>query len=246
MVSHGGVAVHIVTYSLPHYEQHKTIFFNVTFINCLFQQNFLQQSDCDDCASLPKTGALYTEYSHHITLMNCKFTNNCSGIVGMQSNFFLQGENEIRGNIAEKGGGIFFCSGSTMHLYNDTQLHITDNHATLSGGGIYVGSECSPAIEICFYQLDNVTADNATLHQTQVYLINNTANAGSAIYGGQVDHCILFEEIIGTRHKLYPSDIFNATFYIEGAKGNLSVISSDPMYVGFCTINSSTSELTTL
>ena len=241
MASHGGVAVHILTYSLPGYKQHKTIFFNVTFSNCLFQYNVLQQSDCDDCASLPQTGALYAEHSQCITLINCRFIhNNSSGIVGMQSNFLLHGKNEIRGNTAEKGGGIFFCSGSTMHLHNGTQLHITDNHATLNGGGIYVGSECSPDLEICFYQLDNVTADNATLHQTQVYLINNTANAGSAIYGGHVDECTLFEERNQIPHNLFPSFIFNATFHIKRKKGDLSVISSDPMYIGFCTINSST------
>ena len=204
----------------------------------------MQQSDCDDCASLPQTGALYVEHSQCVTLINCRLIhNNCSGIVGMQSNFLLHGKNEIRGNTAEKGGGIFFCSGSTMHLYNGTQLHITDNHATYSGGGIYVGSECSPDLEICFYQLDNVTTDNATLHQTQVYLINNTANAGSAIYGGQVDECTLFEERNQIPQNLFPSFIFSATFHINRKKGDLSVISSDPMYVGFCTINSSTTEL---
>ena len=238
-LGHGGVAVHIVTYSLPGYELHKTIFFKISFSNCSFQQNFLQQSDHDDNASQPRTGALYTEDSQSITLMNCRFiNNNCSAIVGLHSNFLIRGKNEIRGNTAEKGGGIFFCSGSMMHLFNGTQLYITDNNATLSGGGIYVGSECSPATETCFYQLDNATADNATLHQTQVYLLNNTAYAGSAIFGGKVDECFLFAQ-----HKVIPSNIFNATFNIKGSKGDLSVISSDPVYVGFCKINSSTTEL---
>ena len=238
-IEHGGVGVHIVTYSLPGYEQHKTIFFKISFSDCLLQQNILQQSEHDDSASRPRTGALYTENCQSITLMNCTFNNNnCSGIVGLHSNFLIHGKNEIRGNTAEKGGGIFFCSGSMMHLHNGTQLYITNNNATLSGGGIYVGSECSPATGTCFYQLDNATADNATLHQTQVYLINNIANAGSAIFGGQIDECFLF-----ARHKVIPSNIFNAIFNIKGSKGDLSVISSDPMYVGFCKINSSTTEL---
>ena len=238
---HGGVGVHIVTYPLLGYEEHKTIFFKISFSDCLFQQNILQQNDHDDSASRPLTGALYTEYTQSISLMNCRFiSNNCSGIIGLHSNFLIHGENEIRGNSAEKGGGIFFCSGSMMHLHNGTQLYITDNHATMSGGGIYVGSECFSAAETCFYQLDNVTADNTTLHQTQVHLINNTANAGSALYGGQVDECYLG---LFAQHKVIPSKIFNATFNIEGSKGDLSVISSDPVYVGFCKINSSTTEL---
>ena len=40
MASHGGVAVHILTYSLPGYKQHKTIFFNVTFSNCFSSTMF--------------------------------------------------------------------------------------------------------------------------------------------------------------------------------------------------------------
>ena len=238
-IAHGGVAVHIVTHVLPGYEQHKTIFFKITFSDCLLQHNVLQQSDHDDMASRPLTGALYTEDCQSITLWKSRFiNNNCSGIVGLHTHFLIRGENEIRGNTAEKGGGIFFCSGSTMHLHNGTKLYIIDNNATLSGGGIYVGSECSPAAETCFYQLDNATADIATLHQTQVYLINNTANAGSALYGGQIDECYLFAQ-----HKVLRSNIFNATFNIMGSKDDLSVISSDPMYVGFCKINSSTTEL---
>ncbi|CAI8004216.1 hypothetical protein GBAR_LOCUS3857, partial [Geodia barretti] len=103
------------------------------------------------------------------------------GIVGIYSNFLLHGENEVSGNSAYKGGGLFFCSFSMMHLHNGTVLNIVNNHATLSGGGIYVDGECSPAVEFCLFQVDNVTADNATLQQTQVRLINNTAVSGSAL-----------------------------------------------------------------
>ena len=241
---HGGVAVHIVTYSLPGYDQHKTIFFKVNFIDCIFQHSFLQSSVPDDSVSLPQTAALYAEYAESITLMNCRFVeNNCSGIIGIFSNFLLHGKNEIRGNRAEKGGGIFFCSGSMMHLHNGTQLNITDNSATLSGGGIYVEGKCSPAAEFCFYQLDNVTADNATLQQTQVYLINNTADSGSAIYGGIIDECNLYKDLAHAPTTLDSSKIFNATFHIIRQKDDLSVISSDPLYVGFCKINTTTTEL---
>ena len=240
-ISHGGVAFHIVSYSEPDYDQHKTIFFKVKFTDCLFQHNSFVHNENE---SLPRTGALYTDYVESITIVNCSFIeNSCSGIVSVHSNFLLRGNNEIRGNRAEKGGGINFCSGSTMHLHNGTQLSITDNHAALSGGGIYVDSECSPAAEICFYQLDNVTADNATLQQTQVYLINNTARDGSALYGGLIDECILYQQLIRTRHKLEPAKIFDVTFQISSRHNDLSIISSDPLYVGFCTINSSTIEL---
>ena len=232
--SHGGVAAHIVTYALPTYVQHSVIYFELEFSGCKFIESSALHNGS---ASLPRTGALYTENTPSITLMNCKFIeNNCSGIVSIASNFLLYGENEIRGNRAEKGGGIFFCSSSVMHLHNGTQLSITDNSATQSGGGIYVDGECSPAVEFCFFQVDNMTVDNATLHQTQVYVINNTANSGSALYGGLIDWCIIYDERGQKYHKWYPSKIFDNTFEIANGNGknNFSVISSDPMYVRFC------------
>ena len=232
--SHGGVAVHIVTYTLPRYIQHSMIYFELEFSDCKFLENSALHNSS---SSRPRTGALYAENTHSVTLVNCQFfDNNCSGIVGIASNFLMHGENEIRGNTAIKGGGIFFCSGSVMHLYNGTQLNISENSATLNGGGIYVDGECSPAVEFCFFQVDNVTADNATLQQTQVYLINNTADSGSALYGGLINWCILYDKRGQNYHKSYPSIIFNNTFSITHGKNDLSVVSSDPMYVGFCNV----------
>ena len=241
--SHGGIAVHIVTYILPGYQQHKMVYFTVSFSDCTFANNLLEQGG-HNSASPPRTGALYAENVRVITLNNTKFIDNiCSGIVGIFSNFLLHGENEISGNRALKGAGIFFCANSMMHLHNGTNLTITNNHANLSGGGIYVDGECSPAIEFCFFQVDNVTADDIILNQTQVHLINNTASAGSAIYGGLIDKCVLFDERGQKYNHTYPSIIFDHTFHIKGNKSDLSVISSDPLYVGFCKINSSTTEL---
>ena len=241
--SHGGVGVHIVTFTLPEYQQHKTIFFGVSFDNCTFRENSLHQSG-QNGASLPRTGALYTENVRNISLENCRIVDNrCSGIVGINSNFVLSQKNEIRGNRAVKGGGIFFCAGSIMWLRNGSELRIVDNHAALHGGGIYVDGECSPAVEFCFFQVDNVTADNATLRHTQVYLTNNTASAGSAVYGGLIDHCVLYDVRNQNYRHWYPSKIFNDTFHIPVEEHDLSTISSDPIYVGFCEINSSTTQV---
>ena len=88
--------------------------------------------------------------------------------------------------------------------------------------------------------MDNITADDITLNQTQVHLINNTASAGSAIYGGLIDRCFL---VYKRGQKAKASRIFNHTFHIQNKEGDLSVISSDPLYVGFCVINSSTTEV---
>ena len=135
-ILHGGAAVHIVTFTLPHYEQHSSIFFEVEFINCKFLENSVTNSN----ASVSKTGALYAENAQSITLHDCSFVRkNCSDIVGIDTNFLLHGEIEIM------GGGIFLCSSSMMRIRNGTQIRIFGNHAHLSGGGIFVDGECSPA-----------------------------------------------------------------------------------------------------
>ena len=41
----------------------------------------------------------------------------------------------------------------------------------------------------------------------------------------------------------YPAKIFNYTFNIEKAEHDLSVVSYEPLFVGFCNVNASTTEL---
>ena len=241
---HGGVAVHIIIYPLPRYNQRSVIFFEIEFSECVFLENSVVQNSLNHSSDSLRTGALYADSSQSVIVQNSRFIkNNCSGIVGIYSNFLVHGENEIRGNSAFKGGGIYFCEISMMHLYNGSKLTILENNATINGGGIYVDREGSPAVQFCFFQVDNMTADNATLQQTQVLLVNNTANAGSAIYGGLIDSCIPYAKRGQKFNRPYPTIIFNNTFHIFKARNDLSAISSDPMYVGFCKINSSTTEL---
>ena len=244
--AHGGVGVHIITYTLPEYKQHETVFFEVSFSKCIFQYNHITYAN-EDPISVRQTGALYTEISRSITIRDCSFIDNeCTGIVSLGSNLLLHGQNKIHNNTGVKGGGMFFCAGGLMHLYNGSKLIISNNHANLSGGGIYVDGECSPAVSYCFFQVDNVTADNVTLKKTQVYLDSNIArSAGNAIYGGLIDNCVLFDKHGQQYQQNFSSKIFNFTFQPNFTQGDLTYISSDPLYVGFCTINSSTIPLNT-
>ena len=239
--SHGGVGIHIVTFTLPKYTQHNILFFVVKLSNCtLFDNRAKVVEDFGES----RTGALYVENVQSLIIKDCSFIeNNCTGVMAINSNLLLHGINSIRRNFAMRGGGMFFCSGSMMHLYNGTELVITQNRALLAGGGIFVDNECSPAVSNCFFQVDNITADNETLHKTKVYLLNNTAPSGSALYGGLIDNCNLFDKPGQKYTPLIPTKIFNAIFHIQHAKHDLSVISSDPLYVGFCKINSTTTKL---
>ena len=231
-LSHGGVGLHVVTYALPENHQHRTVFFNINLIRCTFVENHVYT---DGFVSIPRTGALYVQYTRSISIKDCKFIkNNCTGVVAIHSNFLLRGTNMIRGNNATKGGGMLFCASSMMHLCNGTKLVIANNNASQYGGGIYVEDDCSQIIPYCFFQVDNITADNATLHRTQVILTNNTAQAGSAVYGGSIENCILYDTPSQKYHPSFSSKVFNATFHFHHSKGDLSLVSSNPLYVSFC------------
>ena len=239
--SHGGVGIHILIYALPEYHQHNTVFFKVEFSECTFLENRVHTDP--SYSSVPRAGALYTQYARSVSIRSCNFIdNNCTGIVAIHSNLLLHGNNTIRGNTGIKGGGILFCASSMMHLYNGTQLTIANNSASLYGGGIYVEDDCSQAVSYCFFQIDNITADNSTLHNTKVLLVNNTAKfAGSAIYGGLIDNCTLFDQPNQIYKESFPLTVFNATFHIDAPPNDLSIISSDPLYVRFCNMSTTNS-----
>ena len=235
--SHGGVGVHVVVYSLLEFIQRKTVFFVLSFSKCIFLRNVIH-------STAHQTGVLYAINTQAIHIKGCSFIkNNCTGIAAIKSSILFHGENVIRGNSAYKGGGMFFSSGGFMYLYNGTRLIISENNAYLSGGGIYVAAEYSLGASYCFFQVENVSASNHTLHQTQVYLINNTAPVGTALYGGLIDECALFGTYV--KNDL-PGKIFDDIFVIHNIiKDDLTAVSSDPMYIGFCEINSTTKKLST-
>ena len=239
--SYGGVGVHVFVYTLPEFIQHKTGFFVLSFSKCIFLRNVIHSTAH---YNVSRTGALFAMNAQAIHIKGCRFIeNNCTGIAAIKSHILFHGENVIRRNSAYKGGGMFFSSGGLMYLYNGTRLIISENNAYLSGGGIYVAAEDSPWVPHCFYQVENLSASNFRLHKTQVYLINNTAPVGTALYGGLIDECNLF----GVYNQPFdlPGKIFDVIFVIHNKSHDLTAVSSDPMYIGFCEINSTTKKLST-
>ena len=229
---HGGVAVHIRSFQIPVYRHHAAPLFEVAFSNCTFENN-----RADTSLSLqPHNGGLYVQGIDSITLEHCHFlNNNCTGIVAIQSFLLLKGENIISNNKGVRGGGIVLCSRSMLQLHNGTQLNITKNTAIEYGGGIYVESECDQDIPHCFFQVDDANAHNYTLQKTKVFIQNNTALAGRAIYGGMVEHCIIYTNITAPYQPNVGFKIFKNIFHV-GTKdyGENSIISSDPTSLCFC------------
>ena len=109
--------------------------FVLEFSECTFLNNSIHSEISN--SNVFRTGALYVENAQAMYIKGCEFTKNkCTGIATINSNILFRGVNTIHGNTAYKGGGMFFCSGSTMHLHNGTRLTISENSAYLSGGGI--------------------------------------------------------------------------------------------------------------
>ena len=238
-MGHGGVAVHIRSFQLPVYRRHTSPLFKLEFTNCNFTENVAQPVKNSNQAqfSLPShNGVLYVQGVDNVTLQQCNFSNNkCTGIIAIQSFLLFYDLNIIHNNSGIRGGGMVLCARSMMQLHDGTTLNITGNNASEYGGGIYVESECDQDIPHCFFQVDNADATNSTLNKTKVFLKNNAAMlAGSAIYGGMIDHCVIFTNITQTYAHNASSAIFNATFHIEPQEGSSSIISSDPINVCFC------------
>ena len=243
-VGHGGVAVHILIFQLPMYKQHISPLFKAEFTNCNFTQNVVQPNSDTvqqygtplSVVSTSRNGVLYIQGMESVTLKNCSFDNNtCTGIVAIHSYLLLYDWNIIHNNTGIRGGGMVLCAESKVQLHNGAILNITENQAAEYGGGIYVESECNQDLPFCFFQVDNVTASSATLNKTKVFLINNTAKlAGSALYGGLIDSCVIFDNITQVYPSKAGSKIFNATFHVVPKSYDISVISSDPILVCFC------------
>ena len=228
---HGGVAVHILTYVVPQYENHFTPLFNIGFENCNFTQNSM--------AGRAMGGVFYALDTQSINLINSRIVNNfCPGIIAIHSNLLLSGSNLIHNNNGTRGGGLVFCSGSYMRLYNNTFLTITENYATQYGGGIYVKDDFSEAIPYCFFQVDSHTASSQT---AKVILRDNSAGyAGTALYGGFIDSCAFLNLVPWQEERDSSKKIFTKIFNISNNNNSTSSISSDPVTVCFCSGSIST------
>ena len=121
---------------------------------------------------------------------------------------------------------------SIMYLRPNTHITFSHNHATHSGGAIFVESGAFSGSGRCFYQIDGMNTANpinfdpAKLN-IQIRFENNTANiAGSALYGGDVDFCEFIQVV--------RSNYFNSIFMVNNTDDDPSAVSSDPYRVCYC------------
>ena len=227
----GGIAVHIVTFKVIGDELHSTPQYMTSFKNCIFQDSVLNHPSSS-------SGTLYIEEHANVVLENCTIRdNNSTGITAVHSYIHFKGVNKIERNIGLQGGGILLKYNAVILLNETTTLYINNNKATLTGGGIYTQVGRSSVQPPCFFQFDADTLLNKTRRDgIHVYLHNNTAVTGTAVYGGQIDECYFLIDNLPWKNRFLlnqsSGSIFNDVFYYNVSSSR--AISSDPIGVCFC------------
>ena len=138
-------------------------------------------------------------------------------------------------NGGTNGGGVFLQLKSTLDFLSNTTVYWEDNHASL-GGAIYVDDRfydpfayCNtPGVTYppgpCFF---SVPLQNSLPINIQLVFKDNTADAGSVLYGGAIDNCRLPRS---------SGKVFDMIVHIE-SQNTTSSISSEPFRVCPCENN---------
>ena len=166
-------------------------------------------------------------YQSAITLLNVDnvifkqievSNHNTTGLVVVNSLITIERHHMFANNSGIYGGGIALYNSSKLLLHQNTNISFINNHASESGGGIFVyydqdiDTDCS--FRVIPYHYPNDT-------KTVLYFVNNTADtSGDVLYGGKINDCT---------STLY----FDQLFHYPQQTG-LSVVSSDPIQVCFC------------
>ena len=175
---------------------------------------------------------IFSSGGSSIKYINCTIYNNTAQSYGggtyirsfdNNSLVIFDGHNMFDKNSGIYGGGIALYNSSQLLLNQNTNISFIKNHASKSGGGIFV----SPVLVVdnttdCFFKVIPYHYPNDT--KTVLYFVNNTADrSGDVLYGGKIDDCT---------STLY----FDHLFHYPQQTG-LSVVSSDPIQVCFCQSN---------
>ena len=233
-----GVALHINNHYIPGYAEHITPQYLVKVDGCNFTNSSVILNPNSDTQISTSSTVFVLQTQAGVYFSNCTFTfNRVTGLTVGRSNVIFSGEIIFEGNSGFDGGGMLLCDRSFMFLSPHTNVSFISNHANNTGGGIYIGGECLQSIPECFFQFSRSLLNESLklLNTTSVILTNNTAgSAGSAIYGGSVDFCVILSPWMYTPHTIYGSHHFDKLFKITHRPHDLSYVTSDPYEVCFC------------
>ena len=160
------------------------------------------------------------------------------------------------GNKGYDGGAITRTGSSTIYLEAKSSITFTRNHAYHYGGAIYYVDDYTEDLDLeravisskCFYGILSTEFGFINLRNVFIYIkkkhigikfYNNTAGfAGTAIYGGWIDLCMLYANyrmIFWRKPRIYQSSVFDSLFHFHQSTQQLSLISSNPTRVCVCT-----------
>ena len=176
------------------------------------------------------------------------FINNSAGIDGgailayENSVLHFSGTNNFINNSADGGGGVIFLGlKSTLSILPNTTVYWENNHARF-GGAIYVvdavpASYCTVIAtyipqEECFFQLPGQNMSNGIDVQL-VFKDNFAGGAGSVLYGGAIDNCILTDLDSNSSGKVFDMIVHNN----DTDDNTTSTISSAPLQIRYCENN---------
>ena len=177
-----------------------------------------------------------------ILVRDCSFAKNEGSAMFIYDSFVtFGGKNKFYNNTSVYGGGISLVRNGFINLELTAEMSFKNNHAEIFGGAIniiqaltefYNGETDSGLIFYCFWQLSEHVND--TVSKKFFFFQNNTAgSAGSVLYGGITDRCILYSRLRNSIFSPNQYAFFNNFSEFNHQHGN-SVISSRPIKVCFC------------
>ena len=242
------------------YKGYINVAYQIIIKNCSFQRNqrqvgsgllvvnfffsstlelFIQDTNFTNNSRLPDQGE-----AHHknlnvvafftlktVKIINCMFVmNQQTALQAFDSTLYFGGHVIFSGNNGTLGGAMILQGGSIFYLMPHTHIEITNNHA-IRGGGIYVVDQVAVLVFPCFFQLVNLQYPYSHIDAI-VTLENNTVDeAGSALYGGDIDSCFLY---ISNQSVVLNSTVFSVIFKIIDILLPVSQVSSNPVAVHQC------------
>ena len=230
-----GVALHVNSHSIPDQVEHVQPQYQLNVNSTAFFNSSVLNTDYQTTGS-----AVFVFHSQSgVHFHDCTFNwNNVTGLSVGKSNVIFSGEVTFEGNVGVNGGGMLLCDCSFLYLTPYTNVSFIGNHAVGTGGGIYVSGLCLEAIPECFFQFSRSvleSKDVSLLFTISVYLVNNTAGlAGSALYGGSVDYCVVMDPWLYTPYAILGQKVFDTVFDIPREEKDYSYLTSDPYEVCLC------------
>ena len=143
-------------------------------------------------------------------------------------------------NKASYGGAIFMDSFSTIYFSTQSNLSFINNVALLNGGAIFILDSGLPfPSPNCFFQFGGSNGSEIDAHM--YFEGNYAAEAGSVLYGGNIDNCVLDCSHMPSQYyntcTHSSGEMFNISTVIGSHDNSTSLISSDPTIVCYCNVS---------